>query len=81
MEALSAVTLAYAVGILALLWLVSLTVYRLTLHPLAKFPGPRLAAVTRYYEGYYDLIQNGQYTSKIEELHRKYGMLNWIFLR
>lgn len=72
MELLSAVSLAYAAGIVVL-WLVSLAVYRLTLHPLAKFPGPRLAAVTRYYEGYYDLIQNGQYTAKIEEMHKKYG--------
>ena len=50
----------------------SLAFYRLLLHPLANFPGPRLAALTRYYEAYYDVVQNGQYTFKIAELHRKY---------
>ncbi|KAI1137268.1 cytochrome P450 [Hypoxylon sp. FL0543] len=51
----------------------SIAFYRLFLHPLARFPGPKLAAVTRWYEGYYDVIQNGQYTFKIGELHKKYG--------
>jgi hypothetical protein len=48
-------------------------VYRLFFHPLTKFPGSKLAAVTRYYEVYYDVILNGQYSFKIGELHKKYG--------
>ncbi|KAI1412106.1 trichodiene oxygenase [Hypoxylon sp. FL1857] len=55
------------------LYFVSLAVYRLFWHPLARFPGPKLAAVTRYVEAYYDLILNGQYTFKIAEMHEKYG--------
>jgi hypothetical protein len=55
-------------------WLFTLVIYRLFLHPLAKFPGPKLAAITRYYEGYFDLVRNGQYAFKIAEMHRKYGM-------
>jgi hypothetical protein len=51
----------------------SLVFYRLFLHPLARFPGPKLAAITRYYEGYYDVICGGQYTWKIAEMHKKYG--------
>ncbi|EPE28199.1 Cytochrome P450 [Glarea lozoyensis ATCC 20868] len=51
----------------------SLACYRLFLHPLAKFPGPKLAAITRCYEGYYDLILEGQYTFKIAEMHKSYG--------
>ncbi|SPO04666.1 related to cytochrome P450 CYP3/CYP5/CYP6/CYP9 subfamilies [Cephalotrichum gorgonifer] len=54
-------------------YLSSLVIYRLFFHPLARFPGPRLAAITRLYEGYYDLYQNGQYTFKIAELHKQYG--------
>ncbi|KAI1348475.1 cytochrome P450 [Xylaria sp. FL0043] len=47
--------------------------YRLVLHPLAVFPGPKLAALTRGYEAYYDIVCNGQYTFKIAEMHKKYG--------
>lgn len=55
------------------LYLVGLCIYRLTLHPLARFPGPKLAAVTRYYEAYYDVICGGKYVFKLVELHQKYG--------
>lgn len=49
-------------------------VYRVTLHPLAKFPGPKLAGATFWYEFYYDVWPiRYQYMWKIEELHRKYG--------
>ena len=49
-------------------------IYRLYLNPIAKFPGPRIAAVSYLYEFYYDVIKRGQYTWKIAELHEKYGM-------
>ncbi|KAI4230547.1 MAG: hypothetical protein LQ349_006205 [Xanthoria aureola] len=50
-----------------------LTVYRLIFHPLAKFPGPKLAAATRLYEAYYDVLQGGKYIFQIGELHKQYG--------
>lgn len=56
-----------------ILYFASVIIYRLLLHPLARFPGPRLAAITRYYEGYYDVVQNGQYTFRIAEMHKQYG--------
>ncbi|KAI1150238.1 cytochrome P450 [Nemania diffusa] len=58
---------------LFLLYGVVLGVYRLFLHPLARFPGPKVAAISRWYEAYYDVVQNGQYTFKIAEMHKKYG--------
>ncbi|KAI5920337.1 cytochrome P450 [Camillea tinctor] len=60
-------------AVLFAVYFASLAFYRLFLHPLARFPGPRLAAITRWYEAYYDIVQNGQYTFKIAELHKKYG--------
>lgn len=62
-------TLAGAV----VLYIIGTIVYRLHFSPIAKFPGPRLAAITIYYEAYYDVIKQGQYTFKIRELHEKYG--------
>jgi hypothetical protein len=50
-----------------------LAAYRVTLHPLAKFPGPRLAAMTLWYEFYYDVILWGQLTNRIKRLHEEYG--------
>jgi hypothetical protein len=54
-------------------YLFVLAIYRLYFHPLAKFPGPRLAALTNGYEFYYDAIKGGRYYKKIEKLHEKYG--------
>ncbi len=61
-------------GICALLYYVVTVVYRLYFSPLSKFPGPRLAAATLWYEIYYDVVKRGQYTFKLRELHEKYGM-------
>ena len=48
-------------------------VYRLYFHPLAKFPGPKLPAMTLWVEFYYDAVCRGQYIFKIREWHEKYG--------
>lgn len=48
-------------------------IYRLFFHPLSRFPGPRAAALTRWYEFYYDVVKPGQFIWKIESLHEKYG--------
>ncbi|KAH8807218.1 cytochrome P450 [Xylogone sp. PMI_703] len=41
--------------------------------PLAKFPGPKLAAMTGWYETYYDCFKKGRYWVEIEKMHQKYG--------
>jgi hypothetical protein len=55
--------------------------YSVYFGPLAKFPGPKLAAATLWYEFYYDVILRGQYTFKIKELHNQYGALGMILMR
>ena len=67
---MSAVAIVIAV---TLVYYVSLGVYRVLFHPLAKFPGPKLAGLTLWYEFYYDVIGRGKYLWKIKELHEAYG--------
>lgn len=61
------------VSIVFLVYAAILTLYRLYLSPLAKFPGPKLAAASFWYEFYYDVIRSGTYTWKLKELHKQYG--------
>ncbi|CAG7965129.1 unnamed protein product [Penicillium salamii] len=49
------------------------SVYRLYFHPLSKFPGPKLTAITHLYEFYYDCIQSGQFLWEIARMHEQYG--------
>lgn len=42
-------------AVLYVVYLVGLGVWRTAFHPLARFPGPRIAAITRLYECYFDV--------------------------
>jgi hypothetical protein len=53
---------------------VFIAVYRLYFHPLAKVPGPKLAAITWLYEIYFDLYLGGQFVFEIGRLHETYGI-------
>ena len=66
----------YPVIAAALLSLLAIckAIYRLYAHPLAGFPGPKLAAMTSLYEFYYDVVKSGMYLWEIERMHEKYGM-------
>lgn len=65
-------------GILAILAVFvaagGLAIYRLFLSPLARFPGPKLAALTGWYEVYFDCFKRGRFWVEIEEMHKKYGI-------
>ncbi|KNG88804.1 hypothetical protein ANOM_002461 [Aspergillus nomiae NRRL 13137] len=52
--------------------LLCVVVRRLWFHPLSKFPGPKLAAATSWYDLYYDLFLNGSYVKDFPKLHERY---------
>ncbi len=51
---------------------ISVALYRLYFSPLAKFPGPKLAALTYGVKMYHDVLRRGQYTFEILKMHEKY---------
>ena len=59
--------------VLSLVYISILLATRLIFSPIAKFPGPKLAAASFLYEFYYDFIRRGQYEFQIESLHEKHG--------
>jgi cytochrome P450 len=59
------------IGITLITLLLTLALYRLYLHPLAKFPGPPAAKVTSYW--LYKLVYGGTEASTLAKLHAKYG--------
>ncbi len=71
---------------LCLAYTVSGALYRLYLSPLARFPGPRLAALTSWYELYHDCLKRGRFTWDVKTMHDQYGPLMptepafWLFL-
>ncbi|KAE8336194.1 hypothetical protein BDV24DRAFT_142415 [Aspergillus arachidicola] len=54
-------------------YLVVRSIYRLYFHPLSKFPGPKLAAVTHLYEFYYDGVKGGKFIWEMQRMHDQYG--------
>ncbi|KAJ5235704.1 uncharacterized protein N7469_004872 [Penicillium citrinum] len=48
-------------------------IYRVHIHPLSKFPGPRLAAVTGLYEVFLTTWGTGSFEEEINRMHEEYG--------
>ncbi|KAI0478374.1 cytochrome P450 [Xylariaceae sp. FL0804] len=65
-----------AVGCLAIsiVYWSSISLYRLYWHPLARYPGPSIAAIsTSSWEFYWNYYNNGRMIFEIERLHRIHG--------
>ncbi|KAL8951297.1 MAG: hypothetical protein Q9222_002719 [Ikaeria aurantiellina] len=61
----------YMLYLILHLQLILISIYRLKLHPLAKYPGPCLAALTDWYSVYHLFI--GDRHEDFHRLHQKYG--------
>lgn len=59
---------------IAMIAVVMLLVFsRLLFHPLARVPGPPLAALSTWYGFYYDVIRGGIYVKHVEEIHARHS--------
>jgi len=59
--------------LLATLLVAARYIYRITFHPLARFPGPKLAALSNLYAVSYDLSSKDSLVKHLKSLHDKYG--------
>lgn len=67
-------SIVVSVATLQLAYIIYGVIYRIFLSPLAKIPGPKLAALTSWYEFYFDVVQPGRFVWKIKDLHNQYGL-------
>jgi hypothetical protein len=65
---------AFVIGLIV--YTCCLVIWRLFFHPLRKIPGPKLAAITYWYEFYQDVILQGNYVKVYPDLHKQYGTMS-----
>lgn len=71
-HALAQTSIAYASFFTGVL--ISLSIYRLYFHRCRHFPGPRLAALSKFYLAYKNAnLNDTQYYQELEKLHKIYG--------
>lgn len=71
---MASISYLYVIATLVLCCL-GTVVYRLFFHPLAGFPGPKLAAATGWYLAYFDMLVDpgAQVMFELQRLHRIHG--------
>ncbi|EXM13966.1 Cytochrome P450, E-class, group I [Fusarium oxysporum f. sp. vasinfectum] len=74
---ITASALFQTISYLVASWLayrILLAVYNISpLHPLYRFPGPKIAAASYAYEAYHDWWRVGRYGHEIRRMHERYG--------
>ncbi|SPO03128.1 related to cytochrome P450 CYP3/CYP5/CYP6/CYP9 subfamilies [Cephalotrichum gorgonifer] len=70
-QSVSAAGIATATAAAGVVYIASLWIYRLTLHPYAKYPGPFLGKVTSLYGAYHAFF--GNIHLDVERCHQQYG--------
>ena len=60
-------------GLLLLIVSLGVAIRQVFYHPLSKFPGPWLAALTPLYKTYYEVFRGGELLRRIQELHSIHG--------
>jgi len=71
---LASLTIVAIPVVTVLLAVLYTALYRLYASPLAAFPGPKIAALTRVYQFYFDVVKVGRFPWELMRLHAKYGM-------
>ena len=69
-------TLFLYLSMAAVAYGIALVIYRLTLHPLACFPGPKLTTATKWWEFYLDVVkgEGGGFTYEVDRMHEEHGI-------
>jgi hypothetical protein len=60
----------------AIVYGVYIVIHNAYLHPLARFPGPRLAGITTYWKAYIECILKKSFCDELRELHAIYGTMS-----
>ncbi|CAG9972528.1 unnamed protein product, partial [Clonostachys byssicola] len=65
----------YSAAVAFALYYAVIIFYRLYLHPLARFPGSKLAAASKWYEAWFDLRPHrpGTFFEELHRMHEVYG--------
>jgi hypothetical protein len=70
---LSLSTAFTALGVAGVSWPLCSAIYNLYFHPLARFPGPPAAAVTRWWKAWVECVQGHSFCHELERQHARYG--------
>jgi hypothetical protein len=62
-----------AIILTTLAWLICSAFYNVYIHPLARFPGPKLAAASKYWLAYQEFVRGISLSDLRDELHAQYG--------